>query len=144
MPTTTDIGLSLGYKLNDKSVAGLGATYKLGMGSIQHIRFTHQGVGLRSFIDWKAPFGSHRGRKEASLFVSGGYELNYNSAFKNLHQLDDLNAWQTAGLIGISKRLKIKTKFIKETKFQLLYDMLHKNHTPVTQPVIFRFGYQIK
>jgi hypothetical protein len=28
VPTTADIGLSLGYKLNDKSVIGLGASYK--------------------------------------------------------------------------------------------------------------------
>jgi hypothetical protein len=48
-----DMGLSLGYKLNDKSIIGVGASYKMGYGSIQKIRITHEGVGLRSFIDWK-------------------------------------------------------------------------------------------
>ncbi|MBL7730889.1 MAG: hypothetical protein JNM88_06895, partial [Chitinophagaceae bacterium] len=32
-PVTSDLGLSVGYKLNDKSVIGVGASYKLGWGS---------------------------------------------------------------------------------------------------------------
>ena len=53
-PVTSDIGLSLGYRLNDKSTIGVGISYKVGWGkNIQHINITHQGVGLRSFVDWK-------------------------------------------------------------------------------------------
>lgn len=37
-PTTTDIGLSVGYKLNNKSTIGIGVSYKSGWGKdIQHI-----------------------------------------------------------------------------------------------------------
>jgi hypothetical protein len=32
-PATSDLGLSVGYRLNDKSVVGVGAAYKLGLGS---------------------------------------------------------------------------------------------------------------
>ncbi|MBK7305570.1 MAG: hypothetical protein IPI88_00125 [Chitinophagaceae bacterium] len=52
VPTTADIALSVGYKLNDKSVVGIGASYKMGLGSIQRISISHQGIGIRSFIDW--------------------------------------------------------------------------------------------
>jgi hypothetical protein len=132
VPKTADIGLSLGYKLNDKSIIGIGASYKMGMGSIQDISITHQGIGLRSFVDWKL-------KKE--FYVTGGYEMNYNAAFKNIEQLRSFNEWQNAGLVGLSKKLNVKTKWIKGTKLQLLYDILARQHAPVSQPVIFRAGY---
>jgi hypothetical protein len=135
VPTTADIGLSLGYKLNDKSVIGVGASYKMGLGSIQHISITHQGLGLRSFVDWKL---------KKQFFISGGFEMNHNAAFKYIQQLKNYNDWQQAGLIGISKKVNVKTKFFKGTKLQLLYDMLHSQHMPVSQPVLFRIGYEFK
>jgi len=135
VPTTADIALSVGYKLNDKSIVGVGASYKMGVGSIQRISITHQGLGIRSFIDW---------RLKKQFFITGGFEMNYNAQFKNVSQLQDYNSWQKAGLVGITKRLNIKTKFFKGTSLQLLYDMLHRQHTPVSQPVLFRVGYSFK
>ena len=47
-PATTDIGLSVGYKLNDKSILGIGASYKVGLGKgWNDIHISHQGIGLR-------------------------------------------------------------------------------------------------
>jgi hypothetical protein len=132
VPTTADIGLSLGYKINDKSVIGIGGSYKMGMGSINHISITHQGIGLRSFVDWKL---------KKQFFISGGYEMNYNAQFKNIQQLQQYNQWQQSALVGLSKKINVKTKFFKSTKLQLLYDMLAKQHVPVSQPVVFRIGY---
>lgn len=133
VPTTADIGLSLGYKLNDKSVIGIGASYKMGLGSIQHISITHQGVGIRSFVDWKL---------KKQFFITGGYEMNYNAAFKNIAQLQQYRDWQNAGLVGLTKKINVKTKFSKGTKLQLLYDIMARQQNPVTQPVVFRVGYQ--
>jgi hypothetical protein len=135
VPTTADIALSVGYKLNDKSIIGIGASYKMGMGSIQRIAISHQGIGIRSFIDWKL---------KKQFFVSGGFEMNYNAQFKNIAQLKYNNDWQQSGLVGITKKIKIKTKFFKGTSVQLLYDMLHRQHDPVSQPVLFRMGYNFK
>lgn len=132
LPATADIALSIGYKLNDKSIIGIGASYKLGMGRIDRLAISHQGLGLRSFIDWKI---------KKQFYVSGGVELNQNAGFKNIEQLKDYNSWQTAGLVGISKKIAVKTKFFKGTKLQLLYDVFHKQHIPVSQPVLFRVGY---
>lgn len=133
LPGTADLGLSIGYKINDKSLVGLGLGYKLGMGSIEKIKFTHEGIGLRSFIDWKL---------KKQFFVTGGFEMNHNASFKDFDALKDFNAWQQSGLLGISKKISLKTKISKGTKLQLLYDFLHREHIPVSQPIIFRVGYQ--
>jgi len=131
-PATADMGVSLGYKLNDKSIVGVGLAYKMGYGNIQHLNITSQGIGLRTFIDWKL---------KKQFFVSGGYEMNYNAAFKDLHSLRNYDNWQSAELVGLTKKLKVKSKLFKETKFQLLYDMFFRQHVPITQPIIFRIGY---
>jgi hypothetical protein len=135
VPTTADIALSVGYKLNDKSVIGVGASYKMGLGSIQRISISHQGIGIRSFIDWKLKW---------QFFVTGGFEMNYNAQFKNLNQLQTYSDWQQAGLVGLTKKVNVKTKFFKGTSVQLLYDMLYQQHNPVSQPILFRMGYSFK
>ncbi len=132
-PVTSDIGLSLGYRLNDKSTVGVGVSYKVGWGKdIQHINITHQGIGLRSFVDWKI---------KGTFWLTGGYESNYRREFKTMDELKYLNAWQQSGLIGLSKVLSLKTKFFKKTKVQLLFDFLSYEQVPRTQPLIFRIGY---
>ena len=132
LPTVADIALSVGYKINDKSIAGIGASYKMGLGSIQRISITHQGIGLRSFIDWKL---------KKQFFISGGFEMNHLATFKNLTQLKNYDQWQQSGLIGLTKKMPIKTKWTKGAKLQILYDFLAKQHAPVSQPIIFRTGY---
>lgn len=137
MPTTADIAMSAGYKLNDKSVIGIGASYKLGLGSIQRIRFTNEGIGLRSFLDWKL---------KKQFYVSGGFEMNYLLSLPmpsttQLQVVDRSNGWQQAALIGLSKKMNIKTKWFKATKLSLMYDFLAREHVPVSQPTVFRLGY---
>jgi hypothetical protein len=135
-PVTSDIGLSVGYKLNDKSVIGVGAAYKLGWGhGWNNIHMSNEGVGLRSYIDWKL---------KGSFYISGGYEENYNTAFASVQQLKNYSGWQQSGLIGLSKIVALKSKLFKKTKLQLLWDMLSYQQLPRTQPVLLRFSYGIK
>ena len=130
-PTTTDIGLSAGYKLNDKSTVGIGASYKLGWGrDIQHISISSQGMGLRTFADMKL---------KGSIWLSGGGELNYKSEFHDFKVLDDFSPWQKSALLGLTKKYKAGKKL--KGNMQLLYDFLWKQQVPVTQPVVFRVGY---
>jgi len=132
MPTTADISLSAGYKLNDKSVIGLGASYRTGLGTIDKIRVTNQGVGLRSYVDWKL---------KHQIFLSGGFEMNYNTSFTNFSLLKNADVWQQSALVGVSKKIKVNAKWFKATKLQLLVDLLARHHVPVSQPVLFRVGY---
>ena len=132
-PTTTDLALSAGYKLNDKSTVGIGASYKLGWGSdIQHVAISSQGIGFRSFADVKL---------KGSFYASGGFEYNYQQAFASLQQINSLNSWSKSGLVGISKIVSIKSKLFKKTKLQLLWDFMSYGQRPVTQPIKFRVGY---
>jgi hypothetical protein len=115
-PATTDIGLSVGYKLNDRSIIGLGASYKIGLGhGWDNMELSSQGMGLRSYLDWKL---------KGSVWISGGYELNYSSEFKSIDQLKNLTAWSCSGLLGLSKVFDVKNKFFNKTKLQLLWDFL--------------------
>ncbi|MBL7699869.1 MAG: hypothetical protein JNK79_17005 [Chitinophagaceae bacterium] len=132
-PVTSDIGLSAGYKLTDKSVIGVGASYKIGWGkSFRQISITHQGAGLRSFLDYNL---------KKTFWISGGFEMNYKSAFNKVEELKNLNAWQQSGLIGISKKMSVNMKIMKSTKAQLLWDFLSYRQVPRTQPIVFRIGY---
>ena len=138
-PVTTDLGVSVGYRINDKSVAGIGASYKIGWGnSIKHISITSQGIGLRSYVDVKL---------KGSFYASGGFEYNYqpikpDSIFSGARMhWNDITSWKKSGLIGISKIISINNKFFKKTRAQLLWDFLSYQQTPRTQPLKFRMGY---
>lgn len=130
-PTTTDIAAQVGYKFHKNGSAGLGAAYKLGMGTgFDNIRFNSQGVGLRSFVDWKL---------KGTFFVNGGFEQNYNTPFADVSQLKNYQNWTGSALLGISKKYKINAK-MKGTMV-LLYDFLYNQHVPRTDPIKFRLGY---
>jgi len=138
-PTTSDIGLSVGYKLNNKSTIGVGASYKIGWGQdIKHISITQQGMSLRSYLDVKL---------KGSFYASGGLEYNYqplsisDTAASAQQKTLVASSWQRSGLIGISKIVSIKSKFFKKTKLQLFWDFLSYQQVPRTQPIKFRVGY---
>ncbi len=132
-PTTTDIGLSVGYKFTSTAVAGVGASYKLGLGNgWKHISLTHEGVGLRTFTDIKL---------KGSFWISGGWEFNYRTAFKKVEELKSFNAWQQSALLGVSKKIKLKSK---TASLQVMYDLLAYRQVPTAQPLVFRTGYTFK
>lgn len=133
LPVTSDLGLSLGYRISDKSIIGIGASYKLGWGhGWNNMKLTQEGAGLRSYVDWKI---------KGNFWFSGGFEMNYRTAFNSITQLREFNAWQESGLLGLSKSIPVKTKFFKNTKVQLLWDFLSYQQIPKTQPILFRVGY---
>lgn len=130
LPTTSDIALTAGYKLNDKSTMGIGMGYKLGWGrNIRNIHLTSQGISLRSYLDIKL---------KGSIWISGGYEENYQHEFTKLDQLKDVNAWQQSGLIGLTKKYKVGKK---NGNLQLLWDFLSYSQVPRTTALKFRMGY---
>lgn len=146
LPTTSDIALTVGYKLNDKSTVGIGGSYKLGWGSSwQDIQLSTQGLGLRTYIDYKAPVKSGIwGRLLQNIWLSGGFEWNYLPELegKVINSLASVNKnkspWQQAGLIGLSKKY---SKGKKKAQVQLLYNILYKQSYPQPQPLLFRVGW---
>ena len=130
-PATSDIGASLGYKLNDRIIIGVGISYKLGWGKdIQHIAISGQGAGLRSYMEVKI---------KSSFSAYGGFEYNYQQIIYSLAQINNLNYWTKSGLVGLTKQYHISSKVKGE--LQLLFDFLSYQQVPKTQPIIFRVGY---
>jgi hypothetical protein len=132
-PTTTDFGLSLGYRLGHSNVIGIGASYKMGWGSsIEHVAITGQGVGLRSFLQIAIKNG---------FSAMGGFEYNYTTPFTTLQQIRQVQDWTRSGLIGLSKTVSLKSRVFKKTQVQLLWDFLSYQQVPQTAPIVFRVGY---
>ncbi|MES1250178.1 MAG: hypothetical protein ABUL46_05805, partial [Chitinophaga rupis] len=132
-PTVTDFGLSLGYKLNQSNVVGIGASYKLGWGNgLQHIALSSQGAGLRSFLELKI---------KGSLSAYGGAEMNYTTPFAGFQELKLMQYWTQSGLLGIEKCIRSGPGVFKGTKLQLLWDFLSYQQIPKTQPILFRIAY---
>lgn len=132
-PQTADLGLSLGYSLNENSIIGIGASYKVGLGKdIKNITITSEGLSLRSFIDW---------RIKKTFFLTGGLEYNYQQAFSSIGSVIKTNDWQKSGLLGLTKTFSMGGKGMKKTKVQLLWDFLSYQQVPRPQPLKFRIGY---
>ncbi len=132
-PSTTDLAVSAGYKFSEKAIVGTGIGYKMGWGrDIRNIDISHEGVSMRSFLDIHL---------KKSFWLSGGFEMNYLSNFKHIQQLKDMSDWQRSGLIGLTKKVSLKNKFLKNTKIQLLWDFLSYSQKPATQAIIYRIGY---
>lgn len=130
-PVTSDIGLAMGLRISDRNVAGIGLSYKLGLGSgWRDIQLTHQGIGIRSYWDWKM---------KGSFWLSAGAELNYRNEIKKIEVLKNFSAWQQSALAGISKKYKAGKKL--QGNLQLLYDFLHARQIPSAPPLVFRVGY---
>jgi len=134
-PTVSDFGLSVGYRLSDRSIVGVGASYKLGWGNgIQHIAFSSQGMGLRSFVEVKL---------KGSFSATGGFEYNHTTPFASYQQLRHWDEWTRSGLLGVSKAVSMKSRVFKKTKVQLLWDFLSYQQVPKGQAVVFRVGYTL-
>lgn len=132
-PNILEFGSSMGYKINDQSVVGLGLSYKTGLGTdITHIRLSHNGLGLRSYIDWKI---------KGQIFISGGFEYNYQVAVLENSFGKNNSLWSKSGLFGVTSKVPVRSQFFKATKFQLLWDFLSYDQLPRTQPFKFRVGY---
>jgi hypothetical protein len=132
-PNQTAFSLTAGYKLDDRNTIGFGIGYSAGWGrDIQHISVTSQGIGLRSFADFKI---------KGSFYGSGGFEYNLAHPFVSINQLRTTNLWQKSGLIGITKMVSVRSNLVKKTKVQLLWDFLSYSQSPQRSPWVFRVGY---
>ncbi|MGF6924639.1 hypothetical protein QFZ48_000139 [Chitinophaga sp. W2I13] len=89
-PTTGDLAGQAAYKFHKNGSAGFGLSYKLVLGTgFDNIRFSGQGTGIRSFIDWKL---------KGTFFLNGGYEQNYQPDYSGLPEGID-QKWTQSGLV---------------------------------------------
>ncbi|MDP4240344.1 MAG: hypothetical protein Q8904_12830 [Bacteroidota bacterium] len=141
LPSTGDFGLSIAYRIMKNGTIGIGGSWKMGMGKdINHIRFTHEGICMRSFVEYAIWKGFN---------LRGGWERTFlvkQVTTENLILLKKPGNWLQSGLIGISKKMSLPLKvpvLKKKTangSVQLLYDFLHDSHTPATPALQLRVG----
>jgi hypothetical protein len=141
LPSTGDLGLSVAYHITDKSAIGIGGGWKMGMGKdINHIRFTYEGISMRSFVEYAVWSG---------IAIRGGLERTFLVKQISTQQLGELKKssnWQQSALLGISKKMAIplKVPLLKKKSasgsMQLLYDFLHNSHNPTTPALQVRVG----
>lgn len=142
LPSITDIAVTVGYKINNNLTTGIGTAFKLGLGNgWQNIRFTAEGLGVRSFIEGKLPkllpvVGEN-------LWLSANVEWNYFPTLNQTIPLTNLkidwNAWQRSGLLGLTKKMKAGKRTIRT---QLLYNLNYAQQRHITSPFVFRVGWE--
>ena len=133
IPSTAKIALGIGYKFTDNNSAGFAVSYVLGMGKgLDSIRFSHQGLGFRTYIKSKLKRG---------FAVQGGAEWDYNFNTVKLNNLSVQSKWKQSALLGISKSISGGKKI--KSNIQLYYDFLYNSHLPVSAPFVFRYGYSL-
>jgi hypothetical protein len=131
LPSSGNISLKLGYKLNDQSSAGIGMSYMMGLGQgWNKIHLSSEGIGMRTYVKWKLKKG---------FDIQGGGEWNYMIGFKKIAELKDFDSWQQSALLGLGKSISSGKK--KKGTVQILFDFLYNKHQPVTQPFSLRYGY---
>lgn len=146
-PTATDIAVTVGYKLTDKSIIGIGVSGKLGWGrGWKQIRFTGEAVGLRAYAEWKAPdLFKTNSRFMASLWFTVGAEMNYTRTVESLAVFKNYSNWTKSALAGLTKKYSMNSPLKKGKKvqgsMQLLYDFLHNKHIPPTPAFVWRVGW---
>lgn len=129
LPNIADVAAGLSYKLDDKKQFGAQLVYKAGLGNgLNNIKISHQGFGYRFYGDLKL---------KKNFWLTGGYESNYMSAFRNIAELQAGSYWQTSALAGLSKKYKLKKK---GGEMKILYDFLW-NKKIGGQRIVWRTGF---
>jgi hypothetical protein len=114
--TTTELALTAGYKINDKTIIEIGASGKMGWGKDwKHIRLTGEGVGFRAFAEWKAPDLFKTGsRFMASLWFTAGAEMNYTRTVESLVVFKNYTNWNKSALAGLTKKYSMNSPHIAQ------------------------------
>lgn len=132
VPHGANIGLEAGYKLNNRSIIGVGIATRVGISTNPKVSFNNNGISLRSFLDW---------RLKRQFFITGGLErhfFRYSESGSNFREAD------MSHLVGISKKISFSGKLVKGLKVQLLYDLTHQGNVLQSQPIIFRITQVVK
>ena len=146
-PTRMDLAVTAAYKLSDKVLAGVGFSSQAGFGkSWKQVRVTWEGVGFRTFAEWKAPdLFNTNSRFLASIWFTAGAEMNYTRTVESLAVFKNYNNWTKSALAGLTKKYSMSSPLKKGKKvqgnMQVLYDFLHNKHIPPTPAIVWRVGY---
>jgi hypothetical protein len=136
-PAILSLSASVAYKYRPKLSSGIGIAGDMGLGeNWSWIRFSFEGIGVRTFINWELIYG---------IGAYAGLERTYKLSALNIADNDPSNAsgsvrngqnYRDAILIGASKRYKINSKW--NGQIQVLYDAFWKDNN-LRSPLVIRF-----
>ncbi|PZF73756.1 hypothetical protein DN068_07095 [Taibaiella soli] len=139
-PAMIQGAVMVGYRQTPKFSYGIGTALNIGMGQDwNHIKFSFQGLSLRSYLQYKFIYG---------IGAYGGYERTYKeSAF--VGNPTDLPSFGGAGgghnttnynesiLLGLTKSYKLNSKW--NGQIQVMYDVWWKEKG-MNSPIVLRFA----
>jgi hypothetical protein len=141
-PAMLEVAAMAGFKHTPRLSYGLGIATSIGLGqSWSAIRFTWEGLGLRSYAAWQWQYG---------IGAYAGYERTYKQATftgNNEKSLDlsltthSNDKWSESVLIGLTKKYNINTKW--NGAIQVLYDIWWQQKG-LRSPIVLRFTTQTK
>jgi hypothetical protein len=138
-PAMLQLAGTAGFKWSPKLTTGAGVAAGFGLGKDwSHIHFSFEGVGLRTYAEWKWIYG---------IGIYGGYERTYKQfAFiKNKENTEpalmpsthNTATWNESALLGLTKSYKINSKW--NGAVQVLYDAWWREKG-LRGPIILRFS----
>lgn len=135
VPSSFTFGLSVGYKLNDKFITGLGTNFTLFYNTKPFkTNINKEDLGLRYYLEYAIGKGFNlRGGWERKL----AYELAEGKS-ENIQPF-----FRDSALLGFSKTIAFSAKqSVIKKQFKgraiLMYDFLAERHIPATAPIVFR------
>lgn len=133
LPVRSDIGFSIGYKFNSNFIVGTGGSYRVGWGNnINHIRISHEGISLRSFIDFQI---------KGNFWLMGGFEQNQVRSPDVDDNFSSKWLWEPSTLIGLCKVVALNGKLAQKVKMHLLLDLWGLDNKTLGQAVKIRIGF---
>lgn len=132
IPRHSFLSLGLGYKLNDRFVAGFGSGIRVNMFASDKFNINIVGINYRLFSDYKL---------FKQVFFSTSFEANMLMLDPNLRTglNNTLRDKHYTGLIGLSKKVKTNG-IIKNSSIQVYWDYLNDPRNIVSTPIILRLG----
>lgn len=137
-PALLTLAASAAYKHTPRLSTGIGIAGDMGLGqNWSSIRFTFEGIGIRSFVTWEWQYG---------IGAYAGYERTFKKYVfqqkkeavpegltSSVHNKKD---YSEAALIGLTKKYKINSKW--NGAVQVLYDVWWQDKG-LRSPIVLRF-----
>jgi hypothetical protein len=138
-PALLQLSGMAGFRHTPSLSYGLGISTSIGLGKDwNNIRFSFEGLGLRSYAawKWKYGFGAYAGYER--VFKQAAFTNNKETSPEELTpSVHNTNFYQESVLIGLTKSYRINSRW--NGAVQLLYDVWWKEKG-LRSPVVLRFN----
>lgn len=140
-PALLELAAMAGFKHTPNLSYGVGIATSIGLGqNWNNIRFSFEGLGLRSYAQWqwKYGFGAYAGYERVykkAAFITD--QQQPNTELQSLATAHNTATYSESVLIGLTKRYKLNSKW--DGSMQLLYDVWWKEKG-LRSPIVLRFA----